>query len=76
MKIKSIILMLIWTGILISITTAQKSETKLAQTPPMGWNSWNLFQCDINENLIKEIADAIVETGMKESLIKEYWPKQ
>ncbi len=39
----------------------------LALTPPMGWNSWNTFQCDINENLIKEVADAMVATGMKDA---------
>jgi alpha-galactosidase len=37
----------------------------LAKTPPMGWNSWNKFACDVSETLIKEIADAMVSTGMK-----------
>ena len=36
----------------------------LAATPPMGWNSWNLFACDIDEDLVKGIADAMVESGM------------
>jgi alpha-galactosidase len=31
----------------------------------MGWNSWNYFGCDIGETLIKQIADAIVTSGMK-----------
>jgi alpha-galactosidase len=53
----------------IAITTwefdfAQKFEN-LALTPPMGWNSWNHFACDINENIIKEMADKMVSTGMK-----------
>jgi len=39
----------------------------LALTPPMGWNSWNKFACNVDENLIKEIADAIVATGMKDA---------
>jgi len=39
----------------------------LAKTPPMGWNSWNKFGCNINENLIKEIADAMVKNGMKDA---------
>lgn len=38
----------------------------LAMTPPMGWNSWNKFNCDVSEKLIIEIADAMVETGMKD----------
>ncbi|XP_022139274.1 alpha-galactosidase-like [Momordica charantia] len=36
----------------------------LALTPPMGWNSWNHFQCNINEKLIKETADAMVSSGL------------
>lgn len=36
-------------------------------TPPMGWNSWNTFGVDINEQVIKETADKIVETGLKEA---------
>lgn len=39
---------------------------KLAQTPPMGWNSWNKFGCNVSEILIKEMADAIVSSGMKD----------
>jgi len=37
----------------------------LAATPPMGWNSWNTFQCNINEALIKQIADTFVSSGMQ-----------
>jgi alpha-galactosidase len=29
-----------------------------------GWNSWNHFQCNINEKLIQQTADAIVATGL------------
>jgi len=36
----------------------------LAQTPPMGWNSWNFFACNINETVIKETADALISTGL------------
>lgn len=34
--------------------------------PQMGWNSWNHFACDINENLIKETVDAMVDSGLGE----------
>ena len=37
----------------------------LALTPPMGWNSWNKFACNVDEKLIKETADAMVNSGMK-----------
>ena len=39
----------------------------LAATPPMGWNSWNKFGCDVNENLLKQMADAIANSGMKDA---------
>lgn len=44
----------------------EKDKDKLALTPPMGWNSWNRFGCDINEQLIREMADAMVSSGMKD----------
>ncbi|MEU7529946.1 lectin [Saccharothrix sp. NPDC042600] len=36
-----------------------------APTPPLGWNSWNTFGCDIGETLIKQAADAMVSSGLK-----------
>jgi alpha-galactosidase len=39
----------------------------LALTPPMGWNSWNRFACNVDENLIHEMADAMVSSGMKDA---------
>ena len=45
---------------------AQKFEG-LAATPPMGWNSWNRFGCEINEQLVRETADAMVVTGMRDA---------
>ncbi len=45
---------------------AQKYE-ELAKTPPMGWNSWNKFACDINEEIIRGVADQMVETGLRDA---------
>jgi len=39
----------------------------LAPTPPMGWNSWNKFGCNISFLLVREIADAMVSSGMKDA---------
>lgn len=39
-----------------SCRTSDESSEGQALTPPMGWNSWNCFQGDINETRIKEIA--------------------
>lgn len=45
--------------------TAQALENDLALTPPMGWNSWNQVRCNgLNENLVKETADAMASNGM------------
>jgi len=43
---------------------AQKFDG-LAKTPQMGWNSWNKFGCNVSEQLIRETADAMVASGMK-----------
>lgn len=45
---------------------AQKFEN-LAMTPPMGWNSWNKFKCKVSERMIKEMADAMVSSGMRDA---------
>lgn len=40
-------------------------RTPLAQTPPMGWNSWNWFGKKlINEKVVIEVIDAIVHNGL------------
>lgn len=51
---------------LTSLVIAQKFEN-LALTPPMGWNSWNHFGCNINEEIIKQTADALVSSGLKDA---------
>jgi alpha-galactosidase len=40
---------------------------ELALTPPMGWNSWNKFGCDVSETLVKSMADAMVSSGMRDA---------
>lgn len=42
-------------------------KTQIGQTPPMGWNSWNTFTWDINEALIREVADRFITDGYKEA---------
>ncbi len=48
-----------------SLLAAQ--EKPLAPTPPMGWNSWNKFGCHVSEDLIRQMADAMVKSGMKDA---------
>ncbi|MEJ5351853.1 MAG: glycoside hydrolase family 27 protein [Melioribacteraceae bacterium] len=66
--------------LIASALSAQKFE-KLALTPPMGWNSWNKFGCNINEEIIKKMADAMVSSGMKDAgyqyiIIDDCWQGQ
>jgi len=39
----------------------------LAKTPPMGWNSWNLFAGRIDDKTVREMADAMVSSGMRDA---------
>ena len=57
-------------SVLITISSlsifAQNTE-KLALTPPMGWNSWNTFQTNISEDLVKGVVDAFIRDGLKDA---------
>jgi alpha-galactosidase len=46
--------------------SAQKFDN-LAMTPPMGWNSWNKFACDVSAKLLMETADAMAASGMRDA---------
>ena len=43
------------------------SPNGLAKTPPMGWNSWNLFAGRIDDKTVREMADAMVSSGMRDA---------
>jgi alpha-galactosidase len=67
MKIKN--LLQLTGGLLLLITAsvhAQKFD-QLAKTPQLGWNSWNTFACNVDEKMIREMADAMVTSGMKDA---------
>ena len=60
------------------MTSLSKS---LAATPPMGWNSWNMFGDQINEAAVRETADALVALGLKDCgyeylVIDDCWSKK
>ncbi|MGC7098326.1 glycoside hydrolase family 27 protein [Amycolatopsis lurida] len=38
-----------------------------AVTPPLGWNSWNSFGCGVNETVVRQAADAMVDSGMRDA---------
>src|SRR4051794_39585205 len=60
-----------WVGAPALAETTQevvnKAPNGLALTPPMGWNSWNKFACDVNEKTVRETADAIAASGMRDA---------
>jgi alpha-galactosidase len=39
-------------------------ENKLAQTPPMGWNSWNVWARAVDDAKVRAAADAMVSSGL------------
>jgi alpha-galactosidase len=50
-----------------AICAAQSTSANLALTPPMGWNSWNHFAGKVTEQDVKDAADALVSSGMKDA---------
>ena len=50
--LKSIIVFMLASFLVYSV------DNGLGLTPQMGWNSWNAFAGSINEQLIKDTADA------------------
>jgi alpha-galactosidase len=63
-----LILTMLFSGVVLfntHIPQAYAAISGLAPTPPMGWNSWNKFGCNVSESIIKQEADAMVNNGMK-----------
>jgi alpha-galactosidase len=63
----SLLLLVIAGFVIFSTGEGRALDNGLAKTPPMGWNSWNKFACNVSEKLIKEATDAMVISGMKEA---------
>ena len=52
---------------LLLVAALASAADGLAPTPPMGWNSWNKFGCNVSESLIRGAADAMVASGMRDA---------
>ena len=67
MKMKSMVA--VFFALLISPAFAQENAVSkgLALTPPMGWNTWNKFACNVSDELVRGMADAMVKSGMKDA---------
>ncbi|WP_422770346.1 NPCBM/NEW2 domain-containing protein [Plantactinospora sp. WMMC1484] len=48
-------------------TAPGSTPRTLAPTPPMGFNNWNAFGCDVSETLIRETADVLVSSGLADA---------
>ena len=49
------------------LALALTTTTSAQRTPTMGWSSWNTFALNINEQLIRQQADAMHTTGLQEA---------
>lgn len=54
-------------ALFLFLTANSQKFDQLAKTPPMGWNSWNKYGCNVSEALIMQMADAMVSSGMKDA---------
>ena len=52
---------------LLGLASAGAQTAPLAATPPMGWNSWNHFAGRVTDKDIRDSADQIVSTGMRDA---------
>jgi alpha-galactosidase len=64
MKIRSICFRILLSVLSWSVIMWAQDST-LAQTPPMGWNSWNHFACQVSDRVVRAQADVLVSSGMK-----------
>ena len=67
-RLRSGVVLLLWVwGTVFHGSAAWALDNGLALTPPMGWNSWNKFGCDVNEPLLESVADAMATNGMRDA---------
>ena len=50
---------------LVLVMNAAGLDNGLGKTPPMGWNSWNKFACNLNETVIRQTVDLLKSTGLQ-----------
>jgi alpha-galactosidase len=62
-----VIFMLVLIACTVPLIAQESISSKLALTPPMGWNSWNKFGCNVSDQMIRQMADAMVKSGMKDA---------
>lgn len=53
--------------ITMDISETENYNNGVAQTPPMGWSSWNTFRNHIDQDMIMEVAEAMVNSGLADA---------
>ncbi|MGH9522781.1 MAG: glycoside hydrolase family 27 protein [Terriglobales bacterium] len=53
--------------LLLSVIAVTAQNTTVAATPPMGWNSWNFFHRNVTDAIVRQQADAMVSSGMRDA---------
>lgn len=54
-------------GAVVLVFSATNGNAQIAKTPPMGFNTWNNFACNVSQDIIQGIADAMSTNGMKDA---------
>jgi len=59
-----------WLAVIVVVSVGsclpvKAQQNVVAQTPPMGWNSWNFFGCHLSDAIVRAQADAMLSNGMK-----------
>lgn len=52
-------------AVMAAKTSASIQDPKVSSRPPMGFNNWARFQCNLNETLFTKTADAMLEKGLQ-----------
>jgi len=67
MRIKVRMIGMVCVALLTVCAATTADAQKLVATPPMGWNSWNFFFGKVTDKNIRDTADLLVSTGMRDA---------
>jgi alpha-galactosidase len=69
--VRSVVLVLLLAATLVPEAAPHgplpRSYNGLAATPPMGWNDYNAYGLDVTESLVRETADTMVASGLRDA---------
>ena len=54
-------------GLLLLAFAVNALDNGEGRTPPLGFNTWNHFYCNINEGIIRDAADYIIKLGLRDA---------